>query len=55
MDSEVKGYPVLYVDDEEDNRTVFEMAFAEEFEILLASSGEAGLGLLAARRCQLST
>ena len=41
-----REFPVLYVDDEEDNRRIFELAFRREFSILTAESGEEGLEIL---------
>lgn len=38
---------LLYIDDEEINRSNFLQTFAEEYEILLAASGEEGLEILA--------
>ncbi len=42
--------PILYVDDEEGNRVVFEAAFGNEFEIVCAASGAEALAELASRQ-----
>lgn len=44
-----REFPVLYVDDEDSNRRVFEIGFGREFQILTARNGEAALGVLAER------
>src|SRR3989338_3861347 len=38
---------LLFIDDEEVNRSNFQQTFAEEYEILLASSGEEALEIIA--------
>ena len=38
--------PILYVDDEQDNLTVFNSAFRRDFEVHLATSGAEGLEIL---------
>lgn len=42
--------PILYVDDEEDNLTVFNSAFRRDYEVHLALSGQEGLEILKKRR-----
>ena len=39
-------HPILYVDDEEDNLTVFNSAFRREYKVHLALSGQEGLEIL---------
>ena len=41
-----REFPLLYVDDEPDNLRIFELTFRREFEILTATTAEAGLRLL---------
>ncbi len=43
-------YPILVVDDEEDNLVAFEMNFAERFTVLTASSGAQALDILRGQR-----
>ena len=43
------NYPVLYVDDEEPNLTVFEATFGDDFQIILANSAEEALRVIDAR------
>jgi signal transduction histidine kinase len=43
-------YPVLFVDDEEANRIVFQAVFGKEFEVLLARGGEEALELVEHRQ-----
>jgi signal transduction histidine kinase len=40
------GYPILYVDDDEANLTVFQVACGAEFEVLTALSGAQALAIL---------
>lgn len=46
----LRDYPILYVDDEEPNLLVFRGSFGDEFDVVTASSGEAGLRILGERR-----
>ena len=46
MDNSKTLSPILYVDDEEDNLTVFNSAFRRDYEIHLAKSGNEGLEIL---------
>ena len=39
-------HPILYIDDEEDNLTVFNAAFRRDYKIHVATSGREGLELL---------
>lgn len=39
-------YPILYVDDEKNNLTVFRLAFSDEFTVRVAQSPEEGLRIL---------
>jgi signal transduction histidine kinase len=39
-------FPILYVDDEESNRIIFQATFEDEFEIVLAASGAEALAIL---------
>jgi len=41
-----REYPVLYVDDEPENLRIFELSFRREFQILTATSAEAGLEII---------
>jgi DNA-binding NtrC family response regulator len=41
-----RRYPILVVDDEEDNLVAFEMTFGDTFKLLTASSGELALDIL---------
>lgn len=41
-----RAYPVLFVDDEAENRRVFELTFRREFDVTTAGSGEEALELL---------
>jgi len=41
-----REYPVLYVDDEQENLRIFELTFRREFSVLTASSGPEGLEML---------
>ncbi|MEM9488424.1 MAG: sigma-54 dependent transcriptional regulator, partial [Myxococcota bacterium] len=43
---DLKSYPILIVDDEQDNLDAFRFNFKRTFRILAASSGEEALGLL---------
>jgi len=43
---EARNYPILYVDDEEDNLNVFRFNFRSTFTVFTASSGEEGLEVL---------
>lgn len=42
-----REYPVLYVDDEQDNLRIFELTFRRDFTVLTASSAKEGLQILA--------
>jgi len=46
MDQNKSLQPILYIDDEKDNLTVFYSTFRRYFEVHLASSGEEGLELM---------
>lgn len=46
MDKPKSLPPILYVDDEEDNLTVFNSAFRRDYEVHLALSGQEGLEIL---------
>jgi DNA-binding NtrC family response regulator len=48
---DVKRYPILVVDDEQDNLDAFRFNFRKTFDILTASSGPEALGVLAEREC----
>ena len=45
--------PILYVDDEEDNLTVFNSAFRRDYKVHLALSGQEGLEILKKNEVQL--
>jgi DNA-binding NtrC family response regulator len=49
MEISPKDYPVLVVDDEEDNLTAFDLNFGDEFTLLTAGSGTAALELMRTR------
>lgn len=46
MDIDYRGYPILVVDDEPDILRSFQINYGDDFTILTASNGTAGLGLL---------
>ena len=46
MNTEKILYPILYIDDEEDNLTVFNAAFRRNYEVHLAISGPKGLEIM---------
>ena len=46
MALDYRRYPILVVDDEEDNLVAFEMTFGDTFKLLTASSGELALDIL---------
>ena len=46
MDKTKSLPPILYVDDEQDNLTVFNSAFRRDYEVHLATSGAEGLEIL---------
>ena len=46
MNTENIIHPILYIDDEEDNLTVFNAAFRRDYEIHLANSGLKGLDIM---------
>jgi len=46
--SQQDQYGVLYVDDEQDNLTVFDLAFADDFHLLSASGGQEALEIVKA-------
>jgi serine phosphatase RsbU (regulator of sigma subunit) len=46
MSTKKNLHPILYIDDEKDNLTVFNAAFRRDFKVLLASSGAEGLGIM---------
>jgi len=41
-----RAYPILFVDDEEDSRTVFQITCDDEFTTLIAPDGPSGLAML---------
>jgi len=43
---DARNYPILYVDDEEDNLNVFRFNFRSSFTVFTAASGEEGLEIL---------
>ena len=45
--ADCRKYPVLYVDDERNNLTVFRLVFSDEFAVRTAASGEEALAILA--------
>jgi sigma-B regulation protein RsbU (phosphoserine phosphatase) len=53
MDNSKALSPILYVDDEEDNLTVFNSTFRRDYEIHLAKSGNEGLEILKKHPIQL--
>ena len=53
MDKTKSLFPILYVDDEQDNLTVFNSAFRREYEVHLAGSGQEGLEILKAHEIQV--
>lgn len=46
MGTAKKHHPILYIDDEKDNLTVFHSAFRRDFEVHLAASGTEGLKIM---------
>ena len=46
MNNEKILHPILYIDDEEDNLTVFNAAFRRDYEVHLAISGPKGLEIM---------
>ncbi|PKN45889.1 MAG: DNA-binding response regulator, partial [Deltaproteobacteria bacterium HGW-Deltaproteobacteria-17] len=46
MTLDARNYPILYVDDEEDNLNVFRFNFRSTFTVFTAASGEEGLEIL---------
>jgi sigma-B regulation protein RsbU (phosphoserine phosphatase) len=53
MDKTKSLPPILYVDDEQDNLTVFNSAFRRDYEVHLATSGAEGLEILKKNPIQL--
>jgi serine phosphatase RsbU (regulator of sigma subunit) len=53
MDKTKSLPPILYVDDEQDNLTVFNSAFRRDYEVHLATSGAEGLEILKKHEIQL--
>lgn len=53
MDKPKSLPPILYVDDEEDNLTVFNSAFRRDYEVHLATSGAEGLEILKKHEIQV--
>lgn len=53
MDKNKLLQPILYVDDEEDNLTVFNSAFRRDYEVHLALSGQEGFEILKKHGIQL--
>ena len=51
--NEIKAHPILYVDDEEPNLVVFEVAFEEVFTIRTASSAEEAIDLMQRERISI--
>jgi len=49
LDIDHRDYPVLYVDDEEDNLVAFDLNFGDEFQLLTAGSGAAALEIIQQR------
>ena len=49
MNIEYRGFPILVVDDEPDILRNFELAYGDDFEILTAQDGQAGLRVLEGR------
>ncbi len=43
---DLREYPILYVDDEEENLRIFDLTFRRQFGIYTATSGEEGLDIL---------
>ncbi len=46
MDVDLRMYPVLFVDDEEPNRIIFEANFGQDLNVIVAGSGEEALAIL---------
>jgi len=46
MSAKKSLHPILYIDDEKDNLTVFNSAFRRDFKVHLATSGAEGLGIM---------
>ncbi len=44
-----RDYPILYVDDESDNLSTFDLNFGDDFQVLTANSGEEALQMLRQR------
>jgi len=53
MNTEKILHPILYIDDEEDNLTVFNAAFRRDYEVHLAISGHKGLEIMKEHNIQL--
>ncbi|MCX6254663.1 MAG: SpoIIE family protein phosphatase [Bacteroidia bacterium] len=53
MDKTKSLPPILYVDDEEDNLTVFNSAFRRDYEVHIALSGQEGLEIMKKNEIQL--
>jgi phosphoserine phosphatase RsbU/P len=53
MDKTKSLPPILYIDDEEDNLTVFNSAFRRDYEVHIALSGREGLEILKKHEIQL--
>ena len=51
MTLDVKRYPILVVDDEQDNLDAFRFNFRKTFDILTATSGAEALAILAEKHC----
>jgi DNA-binding NtrC family response regulator len=47
--TENAGFPILYVDDEEDNLAAFDLTFGQDFELLVAGHGASALDILRSR------
>ena len=46
MNAKKIQHPILYIDDEEDNLTVFSATFRRDYEVHLATSGHKGLEIM---------
>jgi len=46
MNTEKIPHPILYIDDEKDNLTVFQSAFRRDYKVHLAASGKEGLQIM---------
>lgn len=53
MTNEKQVHPILYVDDEKDNLTVFNSAFRRDYKVYMAESGQEGLDILREHEIQV--